>query len=189
MKWAAGLLYRISLHSLSDVPTASTRPGSCRRSFADAREPSDLQSPVDPPPSRTLTVGDLKAELTTANATGQVDPGTIVPSATDAPPRRFTGAWTSRCLRRPPPEPRGSGPVRLDPHDEVTVQSPVWRRIWVMSGEGVKKPLCQTDSSCLEKRLKKNCMRLLRAGMVSMNAVPSGSYTEQLWLSRNRPTA
>ena len=47
---------------------------------------SDPRSPVDPPPSRTLTVGDRKAELTPANGTGRVDPGTIVLSATEPPP-------------------------------------------------------------------------------------------------------
>jgi len=63
---------------------------------------SDPRSPVDPPPSRTLTVGDLKAELTPANGTGRVDPGTIVPSATEAPPsalHRFSDTTG------PPPSP------------------------------------------------------------------------------------
>jgi eukaryotic-like serine/threonine-protein kinase len=46
---------------------------------------SDLQSPVDRPPSRTLTVGDQKAERSPANGTGRVHPGTIVPSAMEAP--------------------------------------------------------------------------------------------------------
>ncbi len=47
---------------------------------------SDPRNPVDPPPSRTFTVGDLKDEHTPANGTGRVDPGTIVPSSTEPPP-------------------------------------------------------------------------------------------------------
>ena len=47
---------------------------------------SDLHGPAARAPSRTLTVGCLKAELTPPNGTGHVDPGTIVPSATDAAP-------------------------------------------------------------------------------------------------------
>ena len=43
---------------------------------------SDPRSPIDLPPSRTLTGGDWKAENTPANGSGRVDPGIIVPSAT-----------------------------------------------------------------------------------------------------------
>ena len=47
---------------------------------------SDPRSPVDPPPSGTLTVGGRKADLTPPNGTGRVDAGAIVPSATGAFP-------------------------------------------------------------------------------------------------------
>jgi eukaryotic-like serine/threonine-protein kinase len=46
---------------------------------------SHLRMPVDPTASRTLTVDDLKAELTPANGTGRVDPEHIMSSATGAP--------------------------------------------------------------------------------------------------------
>ena len=72
---------------------------------------SDPRSPVDPPPSSTLTVGDLKAERTPANGTGRVDPGPIVPSATGAvPSAASTGSRTPRGLRRPPPKIPSSRP-------------------------------------------------------------------------------
>ena len=46
---------------------------------------SYLRGPVDPPPSRALSVGEPKADLTPPNGTGRVDPETFVPSATAAP--------------------------------------------------------------------------------------------------------
>jgi serine/threonine-protein kinase len=47
---------------------------------------SDLRSPVVPPPSRTLNVGDRKAAPTPVNGMGRIDPGPIVMSATEPPP-------------------------------------------------------------------------------------------------------
>ena len=47
---------------------------------------SDRRSPVGPPPSRTVTVGDRKAERTPPNGTGQVHPGTIIPHDDGPPP-------------------------------------------------------------------------------------------------------
>ncbi len=46
---------------------------------------SHLRMPVDPTPSRTLTVDIPKAELTPANGTGRVDPEHIMSSVTAAP--------------------------------------------------------------------------------------------------------
>jgi serine/threonine-protein kinase len=43
-------------------------------------------SPLDGPPSRTVTWGDRQAELTPPNGTGRVHPGTIVPSAPEPQP-------------------------------------------------------------------------------------------------------
>ncbi len=56
---------------------------------------SDLQSPSRRPPSRTLTVGRLKDELTPPNGTVKVGPGTSVPSAMNAAasaPHQFSDA-------------------------------------------------------------------------------------------------
>ncbi len=74
---------------------------------------SDPRSPVVPPPSRTLTVGDRKAERTPANGTGRVDPGPIVMSATEPPPSALprhpdaNGAPPSPS--KDPLEPAGTG--------------------------------------------------------------------------------
>ncbi len=46
---------------------------------------SDPWSPVAPPPSRTLTVGDRKSELTPLNGTGGVDPPRPIMSSATAP--------------------------------------------------------------------------------------------------------
>ncbi len=48
---------------------------------------ADPRSPAEPPPSRTPTVGDRKAEPTPANGTARVDTGYPVMSASEAPPR------------------------------------------------------------------------------------------------------
>jgi eukaryotic-like serine/threonine-protein kinase len=46
---------------------------------------ADPRSPFAPPPSRTMTVGDQKSDLTPANGTGRVDSGIFTSSATGAP--------------------------------------------------------------------------------------------------------
>ena len=81
---------------------------------------SDLQSPSRRPPSRTLTVGRLKDELTPPNGTVKVDPGTSVPSATMPLPRRLTSFRTPRGARRLPPRIPSS---RLEP-----AAQPHWAR-------------------------------------------------------------
>ena len=63
---------------------------------------SGPRSPVDTPPSSTFTLGDRNGEVTPANGTGRVDPGTVVPSATGAFPsvhHRFSDTTG------PPPSP------------------------------------------------------------------------------------
>ncbi len=73
---------------------------------------SNLWSPVDPPPSRTNTVGGLKAELTPANGTGRVESASVAPSATEppppAPPRDF---YTTGAPPSPPQDPLVSSPT------------------------------------------------------------------------------
>ena len=74
---------------------------------------SDPRSPVGPPPSRTMTVGDRKAELTPPNGTGRVDPGPLVMSATEPPPSalpRHSGDHGVSAVRsRRPLESSGTG--------------------------------------------------------------------------------
>src|SRR5262249_41364871 len=63
---------------------------------------SDLGSPVVPPPSRTLTVGDRNAPLIPANGRARVDPGPVVMSALESPP---TGIPRFSDNAGPPPSP------------------------------------------------------------------------------------
>ena len=124
---------------------------------------SDLRSPVDPPPSRTLTVGDRKAELTPANGTGRVDPGPIVPSATEPPPSALprhsdttgsppsapedplkssrTGRTDGLGVVQPPGRPRDArrrcSPRRSSSRPKSAISAvTTWRTSWAARGGG-----------------------------------------------------
>jgi serine/threonine-protein kinase len=74
---------------------------------------SDWRSPLVPPPSSTLTVGDRRAQATPANGTGRVDSGPVVMSALVSPPSgipRFSdNAGPRPSPPEAPPESPGSG--------------------------------------------------------------------------------
>ncbi|HZW33694.1 MAG TPA: serine/threonine-protein kinase [Isosphaeraceae bacterium] len=80
---------------------------------------SDPRNPVVPPLSRTVTVGDRKAEHTPANGTGRVDPGSLVPhddgpapvmSGLEVPPSAMPRH--SDATGSPPSPPKSSRPRR-----------------------------------------------------------------------------
>jgi serine/threonine protein kinase len=73
---------------------------------------SDPPSPVGPPPSSTVSLGDLKARPTPANGNGPVDLGIMMSSVTEAPPS-------------PPPRPSdSSGSAPAPPKDPLKSSPP-----------------------------------------------------------------
>ena len=98
---------------------------------------SDPRCPLAPPTSDRFSVGGLKADFTSSNGTGRVEPAAKVPSATEPPPRCFPGTRTARGL------------CRLAPKIPSSRPEPAVHRLW---GRTTTRSLARCSRRCSPRR-------------------------------------